>query len=178
MYLKTLNVDPTFETLQEEGVFRGYASVFHTLDANEDIVLPGCFQHAIDAFHNQGTVPKMLWQHDPHYPIGKWTHLEEDAHGLYVTGKLFLNLPKAQETYLLMKEQELKGLSIGYHILKSRPHGSSPATLLEKVSLLEISLVTFPANSQAQVVECKQDNGSYLSLQERLHALIQVLEHP
>lgn len=175
MQLKTISPNSAFEILQEEGTFQGYASVFHTLDNNGDIVMPGCFKEAVESFQKHEKSPKMLWQHDTEFPIGKWTHLREDSYGLYVSGKLFLDLPKAKEAYTLMKEGELKGLSIGYNVLKSSPRCGAKATMLEKVDLMEISLVTFPANHQAQILEYKKDEGLYQRILEGLQKLIKIL---
>lgn len=178
MQLKTINLTPTFEILQEEGTFQGYASVFNTLDANGDIVVPGCFKSAIQNFDKSGATPKMLWQHDTKSPIGKWTHLIEDSHGLRVSGKLFLDLPKAWEAYTLMKEGELKGLSIGYQVIRSQEDAKTGVTILKQVDLMEISLVTFPANHAARVLECKNqkipEEADYWAI-ERIERIINIL---
>lgn len=42
----------------------------------------------------EGPMPKMLWQHDPAQPIGRWEKMEEHDHGLYVEGQLFWTLRK------------------------------------------------------------------------------------
>ncbi len=178
MQLKTINLVPTFEILQEEGTFQGYASVFNALDANGDIVMPGCFKGAIEDFEKTGKTPKMLWQHDMKSPIGRWTNLVEDAHGLRVSGKLFLDLPKAREAYTLMKEQEIKGLSIGYQVIRAQEDPKTGATFLKQVDLMEISLVTFPANHAAKILECKNqklhDKSDHWVI-ERIERIIEIL---
>lgn len=111
--------------IDEKGVFTGYASVFNTVDRHHEIVAPGAFQKSIKS----ADMPKMLWQHDPKYPIGRWTKIEETPKGLWVEGKLFLDLPKAKEAYTLLQENILDGLSIGFRPTRVKnaekiPHNS------------------------------------------------------
>lgn len=94
----------------------------------------------------------MLWQHHEEEIIGVWNRIEEDNKGLYVEGKLLLDIPKAREAQTLLRERALDGLSIGYRVkeaLCGREKGA--VRLLTEVDLLEISLVTFPANGGARI---------------------------
>ncbi len=59
----------------------GYASIFDTPDRGRDIVRRGAFQRA------EPHVP-LLWQHDPHRPIGRVDMLREDGRGLRVIASL------------------------------------------------------------------------------------------
>lgn len=154
----------------EEGWFAGYASVYDCLDLHKDIVAKGAFSETLAA---KETWPKMLWQHDPAYPIGRWECVEEREEGLYVEGRLFLELTKAQEAFVLLKEGVINALSIGFQIEKSRR--LAEGRLLEKVRLHEISLVTFPANPEARILDVKKENpcnellGRIKQLREELH---------
>ena len=44
-------------------------------------------------------MPKMLWQHDPKIPIGLWQNIYEDDYGLFVKGKLLLDIQQGKEAY-------------------------------------------------------------------------------
>lgn len=166
---KMQTVDKKFniQTTTEEGWFSGYASIYDALDLHKDIVAKGAFY---DTLQEEDQWPKMLWQHDPAFPIGKWEKIEEREEGLYVEGRLFLKLPKAQEAFLLLKEGEVKGLSIGFQVEKSRR--LTQGRLLEKLKLYEISLVTFPANPKARVLTAKQFED-YALLLEKIDSLRQ-----
>ncbi|MEI8321286.1 MAG: HK97 family phage prohead protease [Alphaproteobacteria bacterium] len=141
------------KSLSEQGVFAGYASAY-TLDAHHEVVERGAFQKNLTLMEAGQGMPKMLWQHDPMQPIGRWEKIVENDQGLYVEGRLFLELPKAQEAYILVKEGVVDGLSIGFEVVRSKKMPNH--RLLQEIKLHEISLVTFPANTQARVQTVKQ----------------------
>src|SRR3712207_5134702 len=98
----------------DAGTFTGYASVFAVRDSYGDIVQPGAFAASLAAHEAAGTTPLLLWQHRVDAPIGTWTELREDAHGLRVTGRLVLDTPEGAKAYALLKAGALNGLSIGF----------------------------------------------------------------
>ena len=142
------------KSLQEEGRFCGYASVFNTVDTQGDRVLKGAFQKSLQ----KKSPPKMLWQHDTKEPIGLWHTLKEDSNGLYVEGQLLLDLQKGREAYSLLKKGILDGLSIGCTIKNAEFSDHDGARELSEVDLLEISLVTFAANTDAKILEVKENS--------------------
>lgn len=144
------------ENIDVKGRFGGYASVFFEVDAQKDRVLPGAFTNTLKSWQGKGSWPKMLWQHQVREPIGAWEKIVEDDVGLYVEGKLLLEVEKAREAYVLLKAGEIESLSIGYKAVKEKTHPGY-RDLIE-IDLLEISLVTFGANEAARVLTCKQDN--------------------
>jgi len=95
----------------------------------------------------------MLWQHDSRMPIGVYDSIKEDENGLLVKGRLLINdVEKAREAYALLKAGAISGLSIGYSINQSGSEmGKDGNHYLKDLSLWEISIVTFPANNQANV---------------------------
>lgn len=163
-------IQTTFQlkTVEEQGCFSGYASVYHVEDAHKDRVMPGAFDAAIKRAQTKECFPKLLWQHEAQNPIGAWTHLKEDSKGLFAEGTLFLEIQKGQEAYALLKRGVVDGLSIGYQALKKRPHQGG--FLLESLALMEISLVTFPANTHARVVSVKSEE-SWVFIERRLNRL-------
>ncbi|MBO4405176.1 MAG: phage major capsid protein [Alphaproteobacteria bacterium] len=144
------------KSLNEKGEIEGYASVFGELDRNGDIVERGAFKKAIKEF-SAGKKPKLLWQHDTTEPIGIIDELFEDNHGLFVKAHLLMELPKAKEAYLLLKNKALDNFSIGYrirnHFIKNNQKH------LTDIELLEISIVTFPACESATIDEVKFDQN-------------------
>ncbi len=144
------------KSLNEKGEIEGYASVFGKLDRNGDIVEQGAFKKAIEAF-SAGKKPKLLWQHDTTEPIGIVDELYEDDHGLFVKAHLLMDLPKAKEIYLLLKNKALDNFSIGYrirnHFIKNNQKH------LTDIELLEVSIVTFPACDSATIDAVKFDQN-------------------
>jgi Escherichia/Staphylococcus phage prohead protease len=92
-------------------------------------------------------------------PLGVWTEIAEDAKGLRVEGKL-ADTPRGREAHALLTMKPrpaLDGLSIGFRVKKftlgTKPN--EPRRTIEKIDLLEISLVSFPANPLARVSAVK-----------------------
>lgn len=138
------------KSIEEDGIFTGYASVFDCVDFQNDQVMPGAFSKSLCTWRKKGMWPKMLWQHDHHHPIGEWLDMHEDAKGLWVKGHLLLDVRKGREAYALLKRNVVNGLSIGFSLEKAAfsPRGHQ---LIQEVDLHEISLVTFAANPKAKV---------------------------
>jgi len=91
----------------------------------------------------------MLYQHFAHQPIGVWTEIVEDPHGLYVRGRLTAEVERARDVRALLAEGALNGLSIGFRTVRAR-RGTAGRTLTE-VELWEISVVTFPLLAGSKV---------------------------
>ncbi len=137
-----------------DGAFEGYASLFNREDMGGDLVLPGAFR---DSLARRGAAGiKLLFQHNPSEPIGVWHHIAEDARGLYVRGRLMLDVARSREIHTLMRAGAIDGLSIGFRAVKSRRDRATGVRRLEKVDLWEISVVTFPMLPEARVAAVKQ----------------------
>lgn len=143
-------------TDREEGLFAGYASVFDVVDNHKDAILYGAFTETLKKKHN-GKDIKLLWQHKMDEPIGVFTTMREDSHGLYVEGKLLLDVQRGKEAYSLLKSGAMDGLSIGYSAVKYGYDEETGVRFLTEVELWEVSLVTFPANEAAGVTALKDD---------------------
>lgn len=83
----------------------------------------------------------------------------ENDVGLYITAHLLLGIQKAEEVYLMLKTGTINGLSIGYIPIEYDVDHKSGARVLKQVELWEVSLVTFPANLAAQVINVKNQNN-------------------
>jgi len=149
---KNLACSLELKSIDAEGRFAGYASVFNVLDNQKDIILRGAFA---DTIHDRVSQIKLLWQHQTGEPIGVFTAMFEDSRGLYVEGKLLLNVQRAREALVLLKSGAVTGLSIGYSPVRYTIDPDTGIRRLAEVDLWEVSLVTFPANDQAAVTVVK-----------------------
>lgn len=140
------------KSIDEQGRFSGYASIFDVVDNHDDMILRGAFSQTL--LENEGDI-KLLWQHNFDEPIGVFTEIREDERGLYVEGKLLLDVQRAREAHALMKARAIAGLSIGYIPVKYHIDAQTGVRVLEEVALFEISVVTFPANSAAKISAVK-----------------------
>lgn len=158
-----------------EGTIRGYGSIWDAVDSYGEATVKGCFKKSLAAWRKSKRPIKMLWNHSSLEPIGGWYEFEEDDKGLALVGRLNLEVRRAQETYSLIKNREIDGLSIGYYEIKADPfdwESDEPRKLYE-LDLREVSPVTFPALREAQLdpVKAKRMRGELLTIREFESAL-------
>lgn len=142
------------KSMEEDGHFSGYASTY-TPDRHKDVMVPGAFRGSLNAWRQDKKWPPLLWQHDAHVPLGLWRHMKEDHRGLFVVGQLLLDAPKAREIYAFLKKGAFCGLSIGFRSLVSRYDAAQQLRKIFQVDLMEISIVTLPANPKAGIHHIK-----------------------
>lgn len=139
----------------DDGTIEGYGSVFGVRDNWDDIIANGAFSASLAEHKAAGTMPAMLWQHDDGAPIGVWTEMAEDAHGLRIKGRLALDTVRGKEAQSLLKMGALNGLSIGFMSKQWAYDKDSEVRTITEIDLWEVSLVTFPANEKARVTSVK-----------------------
>lgn len=155
---KQLDVALELKSIGPDGRFAGYASVFSVIDNQRDIMMHGAFRETLQ---NRKSQVKLLWQHQFEEPIGTVEALFEDTRGLYLEGRLLLNVNRGREAYALLKAGAVSGLSIGYSPVRYVIDADSGVRRLQEVELWEVSLVTFPANPDALVTVVKSHTPHY-----------------
>ena len=153
--MKYLNRPIEIKAVNEDGLFSGYASVFEEIDSYRDIVKRGAFEKTLAESESKGRAVPILWQHDAAKPIGVYTELKEDEHGLYVEGQLNMDVQQAREALSLLRQKALSGISIGYNSVRYDTDVKSGVRPLYELKLYEASLVTFPACDGARVTDVK-----------------------
>lgn len=158
------------KALKESGEFEGYGSTFGgEPDAYGDVIAEGAYTDSLAAHKAKGTMPKLFWQHNPGEPIGKWVDAKEDNHGLLLAGKLNMEVQRGREAYALLKAGDIDGLSIGYRIKEYSVDTDSGVWTLEKLDLIEVSVVSVGANENAVVQSVKAAKAAH-DLMEKLKA--------
>lgn len=142
---------------KDSGSFKGYASVFNGTDSDNDTILPGAFA---DTLKNRSRPPHMFINHRSFdIPVGDWLALKEDSVGLAAEGKVDLVHRDGPSLYSAMKNQRMDGLSIGFRIpvggAEERDDG--PGRIIAKLNLVEISVVTRPADDDARISVVKSE---------------------
>jgi uncharacterized protein len=129
-------------------VIAGYGSLFGMPDLAGDIVERGAFAASLVELPARDI--RMLFQHDPDRPIGRWTDAREDSEGLWMQGLIDLTHPASQSVLRLIKSGAADGLSIGFRALDAvpRPNGGR---ILKTIDLREVSVVTFPMLPRARL---------------------------
>lgn len=138
--------------LSASGRFTGLAAVIGGQpDSYGDVIQPGAFKASIAEARARGRpfLFPLLYQHEPTRVIGGVASAEERPGGLYIECQLDLDTRDGKEAFSLISGGYLDGLSIGYVTVKDAYRGSIRE--LREIRLLECSIVTFPANSGAQV---------------------------
>lgn len=169
--LKIRAFDYEVKETDASGKFAGYGSVFGNVDSYNETVAPGAFLESIAQLKAQGRTLPVLWQHRGADPIGNWDihSLREDGHGLYGAGQLWLDeAPYARIAFKGMDTKSITGLSIGYYVRDSAKDQKTGVVTLKKIDLVEISIVTNPANDAARVdtIKAKLAHGSAPTLRE------------
>lgn len=151
--LKTRDFGLEVKAVEDDGTFSGYGSVFGVKDSYNEIVAPGAFAESLAEIKRKGRPLPVLWQHRADQPMGVYDVLKEDEKGLYVEGRLLKNdVAQAKEAYALMKAGAVSGLSIGYYVRDDSFDEKTRIRTLKRLDLVEVSLVTFPANPEARIL--------------------------
>lgn len=145
---KTIQLDAVELKMDGAGKFSGYASVFGGVDSYGDTIVKGAFEYSL----RKNGRPKMFWNHDWNFPIGKWTKAAEDDKGLYVEGELTPDLRLAEDVRAALKHGTLDGLSIGGYIKAGDYEQTETGRVIRRWSnLMEVSPVVFPADGAARI---------------------------
>lgn len=150
MRVKSFTFEPTTEA--NDWHFEGWASTY-TQDREGDTMIKGCFDESVE---NQNTLP-LLFNHSTNTVIGK-LELSVKENGLWAKGTFNLNDPRASNTYDLVKMRALTAMSIGFIVKDYEPkekHRPFGGWNIKKAEVVETSIVTVPANSEALIENVK-----------------------
>ncbi len=153
-----------FEIKQKDGrgLFKGLASTWD-LDEGGDRIIPGAFTGNLSKFMDN---PVLLFSHQLDKLIGSWKILEEQEKGLYGEAEINLKTQLGKDVYVLIKDGDLKGLSVGYSIENHAIDKVTGVRNLIKVRLWEISIVAIPMNQNAWITGTKIFTGVDLDKKE------------
>jgi len=132
----------------------GYASVFNVEDSVGHIIMPGAFQDVI-----KKKKIKFLWQHKQEVPIGVIDEIYEDNKGLYIRATINGSIQS------LIEQGAVNGFSIGFCITESH-FNHEGKQIITKIDLWEVSVVTFPCNSEA-VIDKFAEKSSIINKEQK-----------
>lgn len=168
------------------GEFEGYGAIFGTQDSHGDMILPGAFTQTLAKREAAGRSLPMYVQHGPHVggdclPAGVWKHVEEDANGLKVAGRIAaMDTERGKLIHGLVKDGALSGLSIEYHVPRgSASYGTQagqPKRTIKAAELHGISLVADPSHAMARISSIKSARVEREALETKLAAGDQLTE--
>jgi len=155
-------VDPAaakLQVLQEDdgaGYLEGYASTFGNVDEQNETVSRGAFAKTLRERLKKRAI-KLVDSHAVNHGskaiIGVVEEAREDDAGLWIKAR-FSSAPSAQEVRTKVREGILDSLSIGYQVIKDDVKDG--VRVLKELRLFEVSVVAWPANTQALISAVKR----------------------
>lgn len=144
----------------ETGKIAGFFSTYEkTPDSYGDIIAPGAFTKTIENRKATGHPFPLCFNHDFSAVIGAANTIEEKEQGPYIEAD-FLDTQLGQDVRKMVQSGAIYQFSFAYDVLKRRaPNAEEKANgvinVLEEVEVYEVSVVTVPANQNAQVTDIK-----------------------
>lgn len=142
----------------QEGEFRGLASAFNkVIDAHIPTVIQrGAFSKTLQERSRQLPI---LWNHDMDEPIGKPTKMFENEDGLILQAQISRTV-RGRDVLTLLRDGVVNSLSIGFEPIQF-DFQEDPATgetfrLIREIRLIEVSVVTLPADPNALIKEVRK----------------------
>lgn len=158
----------------EAGEFEGYACTFNSVDSYNSVFLPGCFKRTLK--ERSGKI-KVLWDHVD--LIGKPISLREDERGLFVHGKLTLEVTKASECYALLRDGACDTMSFAFNVPQGGDYYKDGVRYIKEVKLFEVSPVVFASNEDSKIVNVRNmdfnETLSDIELSQKRDVLITAL---
>lgn len=122
---------------------RGYANTT-TKDRTNDVIIEEAWTKG--GIKNYQKNPILLAFHDHSRPIGTATKISVDKTGLEIVGKIS---KAAGDVYELIKEGILKAFSVGFIVKDADYDSKADVFVIKDLELLEISVVSVPANQDS-----------------------------
>lgn len=137
-------------------IVSGYISYFNNMDLQNDTILPFTFNESIEKFYEKKNKIHFLLQHNAQQPIGEILNLTTTKEGIFFTGKIISDISYNKDLILLLKKKIIYGLSVGL-IIKEKYY-ENKNRIITKADLVEVSLVTIPANKMCTIHDCYEEN--------------------
>ena len=142
----------------------GYANTT-TKDRTGDIVTAEAWAKGVENFRKN---PVMLYQHKHDQPIGRFDKITVDKKGIYVEGTVSEAAENNYGVHTLIKDGALKSFSVGFRVKDGKYNNTDDTMIITDVELLEISVVSVPANQESlfSIRKSFEDTSSYKSFIE------------
>lgn len=138
----------------------GYANTADK-DRTGDIVLPEAWTKGVDNFRRN---PILLYQHDHGKPIGRVNNIRVDKKGIFVEASVSDAAESQHGVKTLIKDGVLKSFSVGFKVKDATYDKISDIFYIKDLELLEISVVSVPANQNSlfSVRKSFENDAEYL----------------
>lgn len=147
---KTFYLNSSFEAKKLAKTSKGLkiAGYANTTDKDRvgDVVTAQAWAKGVDNYRKN---PVLLYQHKHDQPIGKVDKVTVDKKGIYVEGNVSDAAEKLHGVQTLIKDGALKSFSVGFRVKDGKYDPHSDSMTITDVELLEISVVSVPANQNS-----------------------------
>jgi HK97 family phage prohead protease/HK97 family phage major capsid protein len=144
-FVTTDNIEVKSADTAKDFSIAGYANTIDK-DRTGDIVLPEAWVKGIDNFRRN---PILLYQHDHNKPIGRVKNITVDKKGIFVEATVSNAAENQHGVKTLIQDGVLKSFSVGFKIKDADYERATDAFTIKDVELLEISVVSVPANQNS-----------------------------
>ena len=117
----------------------GYASTTD-IDRMGDVIPSSVWEKGIQNYLKN---PIILFQHDHDDPVGRTVEHRIDGAGLWIKARISA---AATEVFDLIRDNVITAFSVGFRILDAEYNAVAEVFLIKEVELIEISVVSVPAN--------------------------------
>lgn len=115
-------------------------------DRTGDVIVPTAWSKGVSNYRKN---PILLWQHNPNQPIGRITKLEITKDGLFVEATISSVAEAKYGIQTLIEDGTLKAFSVGFRVKDHKYDAALDASTITDLELLEISIVSIPANQDS-----------------------------
>lgn len=143
-----------------ECMIEGYANT-STKDRVGDIVLPEAFEKSLPTYQKN---PVILLNHDWNDVIGRCVHQEITDKGLFIKAKISNT---REDIKTLINEGCYSTFSIGYNEIDADYDESTKTKYIKELELLEISVVSVPANTEAMFTQITEKTETETTTEEK-----------
>ena len=145
-YLNSNFEEKTFSSRDKTSLkIAGYANTTDK-DRTGDIVTAKAWAKGIENYRKN---PVLLYQHKHDCPIGRVDKVTVDRKGLFVEALVSEAAEKLHSVHTLVRDGALKSFSVGFRVKDGKYDQKTDSMTITDVELLEISVVSVPANQES-----------------------------
>jgi HK97 family phage prohead protease/HK97 family phage major capsid protein len=143
-----LNSDITLKDVSKGSAGLNIAGYANTTDRDRvgDVVTAQAWASGIKNFRKN---PVLLYQHKHDCPIGRVDKVTVDKKGIFVEANVSDAAEKLHAVQTLIKDGALKSFSVGFKVNDGKYDHKTDSMTITDVELLEISVVSVPANQES-----------------------------
>lgn len=162
---------------KDKGCFEGILVGFENVDFGKDIIQKGAMNRTLKEWSAKGQLPQVLWNHDDEQPVGNHLEAKAEPDGLYVKGKVWIDVPGVPPTeatikaYNTMTSNGPKSMSVGF--LRSTMKATKDKAgnrVISDLDWVEGSILPFGMNERAVILSAKSlftmDDGSIIDIRK------------